>query len=88
MALLGQTKELTRVSARKSWARNAVVSNCEGDDGVMRSGRIVDRENPFLGQGCRARLADWDPICELTSGPAVMKPRKQAGHMTLSLIHI
>jgi hypothetical protein len=24
-------------------------SNCEGDDGVMRNGRAVDRENPLLG---------------------------------------
>ena len=35
------------------WRRRA-PTNCEGDDGVMRNGRAVDRENPLLGHG-RAR---------------------------------
>ena len=37
-------------------------TNCEGDDGVMRNGRAVDRENPFGSMGLKPRSFDWDPI--------------------------
>jgi hypothetical protein len=57
-------------------------SICEGDDGVMRNGRAVDRENPLLGHWALlpgrligTRSADYIRA----SGHA---PREQAGHMT------
>jgi hypothetical protein len=35
-----------------------------------------------MGQGCRARANDWDPIRGLHQGQRSQAPRKQAGHMT------
>src|ERR1700751_6178589 len=57
-------------------------SNCEGEDGVRRNGRAVDWDNPLLGHGRQSPCLCLGPDPRITSGPAVMVPRKQAGHMT------
>jgi transposase len=67
--------------------RQRPTTNCEGDDGVMRNGRAVDREKPVPGHWVSkpekligTRSADHIRA----SGHA---PRQQAGHMTCTRPH-
>src|SRR5499426_2223993 len=48
----------------------------------MRNGRAVDWDNPLLGHGHQSPCECLGPDPRTTSGPAVVVPRKQAGHMT------